>query len=487
MIGAVIGDLAAWTWEHDRDCFYRKLVSHDARLSGYGLLPVVLWESIVTNEEELIQNLLYVIIGKALMHALPAGIEIPESWRVWGAFEYNRPMPFDLKIALISSAFIDSGFLSKERQQVLNWVSIFHGGKQEYYASQIMTILRRLNEGATKDEAVSGIPNVVFDFYQSGTPHKWKNYLEYITFAWRCFYYSWDLTSALHNAAKCDGNRHLAMMLTGAFAEAMYGCTYSMTKQKFGGHYEFIDFPKSLPDSVLDQLYKIQSYEKENRIFFKKNIALTNVESHIWTNVDNPLDSYPVNDELYRRLLKAYDTGWEYRFGVYLDNGWFYIYRSHCLLYRFQLSKSSAGVRNVINFQKSDDPHGDVGSVFSVWNALESYWYKNNHNYPYPTSNEPGPEIINYCKYYRGETQCPRKYEGNVYGKFWHGEKMFVETGQNLQEWIKTGKKIRKGLSPKKAQIVSEYSPETFGIIVYIETLYSKWCPYDDMEWIFEY
>ncbi len=46
MIGAVIGDLAAWTWEHDITCFYERLVSPDARLSGYGLLPIVMWKQI---------------------------------------------------------------------------------------------------------------------------------------------------------------------------------------------------------------------------------------------------------------------------------------------------------------------------------------------------------------------------------------------------------------------------------------------------------
>lgn len=42
MIGAVIGDLAAWTWEHDRKCFYERLVSPEANLSGYGLMPETL-------------------------------------------------------------------------------------------------------------------------------------------------------------------------------------------------------------------------------------------------------------------------------------------------------------------------------------------------------------------------------------------------------------------------------------------------------------
>ena len=89
-------------------------------------------------------------------------------------------------------------------------------------------------------------------------------------------------------------------------------------------------------------------------------------------------------------------------------------------------SNPDNGVRMVINFQKSNDPHGNKECVYSVWDALESRWYSNKHNYPYPTSNEPGPEIIN-------------------------------------------------------------HSPESFGIIVYIESFFSKWCPFDNIEWIYEY
>ena len=277
------------------------------------------------------------------------------------------------------------------------------------------------------------------------------------------------------------------MMLTGAFAEAMYGCDYSMTKLKYGGNYEIIDFPKSLPKNIREELLEIRRHKRENRIFFKKNNALSNVEKHIWTNVDNPLESYPVNAELYRRLQKAYDTGWENRYGVYLDNGWFYIYRSHFLLYRFQLSIPDNGIRRVINFQKSNDPHGKIECVNSVWNALENHWYNNKHNYPYPTSDEPGPEMINLCKYFRGENQCPKKFEGKTAAKFWNGEKMFVESNQNIESWIKQGEEIKAGLSLDKLRIATKYSPESFGIIVYIETLYSKWCPYDNLEWIYEY
>lgn len=37
MIGAIIGDLAAWTWENDHEKFYLSLISEKALLSEYGL------------------------------------------------------------------------------------------------------------------------------------------------------------------------------------------------------------------------------------------------------------------------------------------------------------------------------------------------------------------------------------------------------------------------------------------------------------------
>ena len=37
MIGAIIGDLAAWTYEHDRKRFWNHLVSEEAKVAECGL------------------------------------------------------------------------------------------------------------------------------------------------------------------------------------------------------------------------------------------------------------------------------------------------------------------------------------------------------------------------------------------------------------------------------------------------------------------
>lgn len=252
MIGAVIGDLAAWSYEHDQEGFYKELVSPDARLSGYGLLLLSMWGTI--NEGGLIhKNRFYVTIGKALSHADPRCVDLPLEWRRWGYSDYDKPISFNLKIALIISAFVDSGFLPEERQRQLDWVSFFHGGKQERYASFIMAIIRRLHEGKTKDEATVDTPESVINYYPSGTEHQWRDLLEYTTFAWRCFYYSKDFQSALINARKCPANRHLAMVLAGAFAEAKYGCECCLTKGELkigtdSGAYT-IEIPRNVKES----------------------------------------------------------------------------------------------------------------------------------------------------------------------------------------------------------------------------------------------
>lgn len=68
MLSPIITDLAAWTYEHDRKCFYERLVSPEAKLSGFGLLIQSMWKPI--NEGGLIYKpRFFPVIGKALAHA----------------------------------------------------------------------------------------------------------------------------------------------------------------------------------------------------------------------------------------------------------------------------------------------------------------------------------------------------------------------------------------------------------------------------------
>lgn len=50
-----------------------------------------------------------------------------------------------------------------------------------------------------------------------------------------------------------------------------------------------------------------------------------------------------------------------------------------------------------------------------------------------------------------------------------------------------TAERVKNDLEPNKRVCAGKYSIETFAMICYIEMLFSKWCPNDSMEWIFEY
>ena len=51
MIGAIIGDLAAWTYEHDRTWFWSHLVSEEAKVSEFGLSVLTTAALINTNPQ----------------------------------------------------------------------------------------------------------------------------------------------------------------------------------------------------------------------------------------------------------------------------------------------------------------------------------------------------------------------------------------------------------------------------------------------------
>ena len=93
-------------------------------------------------------------------------------------------------------------------------------------------------------------------------------------------------------------------------------------------------------------------------------------------------------------------------------------------------------------------------------------------------------EMLKYCKYYHGEDKNP--YDDNDKGRFWFGEKMWTNKA-DTKEWEKIGKEIKSTLSGEKLASANKYNDITFGIIVFIEMLFSKHDPYDTMDWIYNY
>lgn len=89
-------------------------------------------------------------------------------------------------------------------------------------------------------------------------------------------------------------------------------------------------------------------------------------------------------------------------------------------------------------------------------------------------------------KYYNREDESPFPKE-NIQSKFWEGEKMFVNNHQSVGYWKEQGKIWLKTANGQIKQLAEKYTPEQFGVITYISSLFGKWCPYDNQEWIIEY
>lgn len=91
------------------------------------------------------------------------------------------------------------------------------------------------------------------------------------------------------------------------------------------------------------------------------------------------------------------------------------------------------------------------------------------------------------CKYYQGELSCPEEWENNIKGKFWYGEMMFCTNHISIDEFTQMAQRVIKELKGDKLRFAQSMPISQFGMVLYIELLFGKWCPYDDLSWIFDY
>lgn len=350
MIGALIGDLAAWTWEHDHNKFYPQLFSDGAQKSEYADL-------ILHTAKTLIENLNISRDEFMRMHQCCFGI---------GIARVNAE--YDLLRAIVIGWMYDADEISNAIHKFC-----ILDDKEELYAAHFLAhLIYRLRTGFTKKDAAQ------VDFcgtFRSFTKEEhWKNghgVLSYLVRAWMSFYDAFDFGSSIHNAVKKPGNLTLNCILAGALADAMYGCGEYFVKNKFkGGRYiDRLDF-------VDNSLYNITS---SKRIFFPKNNARTNVERHCWHDAPCPFSDKVITPELKHRITKAFYTDWENRFGFYLDDGWFYVYRSYILLSRFKLKELPDGTYRIAIYQKSDESKQyDLNDT-----AIDCAMYSVEHNWEF--------------------------------------------------------------------------------------------------------
>ena len=348
MIGAFIGDLAAWTWEHDHDKFYPQLFLDVAQRSVYSDVMLFTAKTLIENPN----------------------ISRDEFMRMHQCYFGNGNAKVNANYDLLRSIVIGWMYDGDEISNAIHRYCICDD-KEELYASHFMAnLIYRLRTGYTKKEAAQ----VEFcGTFRSFTKEEhWKTgdgVLSYLVRAWMSFYDAFDYGSTIHNAVNKHGNLSLNCILAGGLADAMYGCENYFVKKKFeGGRYiEHLDF-------VDNSIYHLHH---SKQTFFPKNNARTNVERHYWYDAPCPFSDKVITPELKRRITKAFYTGWEDRFGFYLDDGWYYVYRSFILLSRFKLKEVTDGTYRITNYQKSDEAKQydlDETAISCAMYSVEHHW-----------------------------------------------------------------------------------------------------------------
>lgn len=253
---------------------------------------------------------------------------------------------------------------------------LFYDDKEGFYSLwTIVELIQALKNGSTKIEALNGHHGKTFKMLKSSWPWKTEQaddgLFTYLMRAWDCFEQGWDFTSCVINAAKSPyADRHLLCCLTGALAEAMYGCEFMFSKRSWDDATRAIipDEPAGIPE-----LGDILNYQIKHRVFFPKNSALTNVEKHTWTPYNSRFNGKVVDKNFRDRILKAFYTGWDNRYGFYLDNGWIYTYRSDCLIGRLHI-KANGDTFVLADFQCSEEkPHLADTAVECGLNTVYSF------------------------------------------------------------------------------------------------------------------
>lgn len=364
MLGPLIADLAINTRKRCIDTFYRSLFDDIAELSPFGYVASRL--SLSVSEHKRITR------------------EDVESAYQQGSMrcEIN---------GLASSALLLYGYCGwasqnpeDARSHALEVHRSLDLGKESWYAANIIPVLVcQLRLGFTKDEALQEVGQMFRETFTTWDRTK-DSALGAVNRAWDAFYRAFDFTSALHSAAKSPVNPHLTTLICGLFAEAMYSCEQVLLKSKYhNGGYHFISCPKHLPDGIKKKWNAIEDFKEKVRTFYPKNRALTNVEFHTWTSIVNPYASVSFDYNMYNAIRMALDTGWENRYGIYLDNGRYYVYRSSFLLYRFRITRSKSGDYCITDLQRSEDPHseGYTGLQEALY-SIEFPPYKDHNHRP---------------------------------------------------------------------------------------------------------
>ena len=459
MVGALIGDLAAWSWENDRDVFFSRLIDMNCEPSSYGMAMMkAASRNILSGQSTPVEPI-----------ERPGNISYSGEWLMWQ----------------IVSAWIDT-------HELIDLPHFYSLDKAEGYARYFMIeLIKELRKGSTKSQAFHNvhafsnlIQNKFGNWKANLVPGLNDGILVYVFRAWDSFYRGFDFTSSIHNAMKWPGDKHLLGALTGAFADAMYGCHYNLIKKKYSNGANHIG---DLQFLTLGEKYgfhhglimEMCNYSKFQRSFYPKNEALTNVEYHHWIPSKNLFEEIRFSDDEHKSIMKSGISFWDQRYGFYLDDGWHYIYQSGNLIARFKLDYDGSYWRITNWYLSGERSYKDSIKAFE-WVLYDGCKKRNQRI----------TDLMSYlseCKYFNGEENVPSEWAKTIEGKFWHGEMMFLTSQSDFKKWESLSASTLNNLQGSQKKNFEKYSERQRTIVCYIETLYRKWCPCENMSWITQY
>lgn len=479
MLGAIIGDLAAWTYEQDKELFYAQLICSEAPVSEFGM-TVFATSDALENVPQLTSNHFldrikpwYRVANDEVVMLSPKAREWTETLCVQGDESVAGMV---LMRTVVHAWWRNCGVPELPFRLESDWDDDIE--KAVRFLSRMIV---SLSTGRSKNETYADLGEQ-FKAYRHGS--NWQQgmtMLDYLMRAWDAFYQAFDFGSALHNAMRLPGNRRLNGALTGAVAEAMYGCGQYFVKKKYIKDKGDGSTDLRLSEAIYNRFGKtigaICTQKEWVRTFWAKNNSRTNVERHHFTPIKSKCTEKVISKELRRRIIKSFNPGWDDRYSFYLDDGWIYLCRSFCLIARFQLQEQTDGTYRICHLQEGDEDKDTNNALQEALYSAEYHWcylespYKYYHCYCHPDGDE-----------------LPKEFQGTRKASFWHGEMMLHKSGDDIGRWLADGlAAINRLNNPRLFRFAKALGQERFGTVSYINELYLKFCPYDNLDWIFEY
>lgn len=203
MLGAFIGDMAAWTYENDHDVFEEYLVSDKAMPSGYMFNMICVQE-------------LFGLLGSRFT----CNSEYFQNF-------FNNLNAIDVILQAILIAWI---FNSKKIMlDILETHLVYHNQDEKTCVSLLTKVIYAMRNLATKKEtlALEHDGRTISDYVDKEVGK--TTLCGKFASAFAIFMKANDFSEAIRMSMKLPGDRHFNAILVGAIADAMYDCQYSHT------------------------------------------------------------------------------------------------------------------------------------------------------------------------------------------------------------------------------------------------------------------